>query len=60
MPGKMTSNDPRLSRIPTGLPAGAVGKLFVCVVTPDEVALCLQRDGQDPLVSTVNLAKFMR
>jgi hypothetical protein len=60
VPGKMTSNDPRLSMVPTGLPAGAVGRLFVCVVTPDEVALCLQRDGQDPLVSTVNLAKFMR
>jgi hypothetical protein len=60
VPGKMTSNDPRLSMIPTGLPAGAVGRLFVCVVTPDEVALCLQREGQEPLVSTVNLAKFMR
>lgn len=60
VPGKMTSNDPRISMIPTGLPAGSVGKLFVCVVTPDEVALCLQRDGAEPLVSTVNLAKYMR
>lgn len=60
VPGKMTSNDPRLSLIPTGLPAGAMGRLFVCVVTPDEVALFLQRDGQEPLLSTVNLAKFMR
>lgn len=60
VPGKMTSNDPRLSMIPTGLPAGAVGRLFVCVVRPDEVALFLQRDGQEPLLSAVNLAKFMR
>jgi hypothetical protein len=60
VPGKMTSNDPRISMIPTGLPVGAVGKLFVCVVTPDEVALCLQREGQEPLVSTVNLGKYMR
>jgi hypothetical protein len=56
----MTSSDPRISLVPTGLPAGAVGKLFVCVVRPDEVALCLQREGQEPLVSTVNLAKLMR
>lgn len=60
VPGKMTSNDPRVSMVPTGLPAGAVGKLFVCVVSPEEVALCLQRDAEDPLCSTVNLAKFMR
>jgi hypothetical protein len=60
VPGKMTSSDPRISLVPTGLPAGAVGKLFVCVVRPDEVALCLQREGQEPLVSTVNLAKLMR
>lgn len=60
IPGKMTSNDPRISMVPTGLPAGSVGKLFVCVVSPEEVALCLQREGSDPLCSTVNLAKYMR
>ncbi len=60
VPGKMTSNDPRISMVPTGLPAGSVGKLFVCVVSPEEVALCLQREGADPLCSAVNLAKFMR
>lgn len=59
VPNKMTSNDPRISMIPTGLPSGAVGRLYVCVVTPDEVALCLQREGQEPLLSTVNLAKYM-
>ncbi|MDI1435345.1 hypothetical protein [Polyangium sorediatum] len=59
-PGKMTSNDPRVSMIPTGLAAGIVGRLFVCVSGPDELTLALQRDGQDPLVTTLNLAKYMR
>ncbi|MDI3292005.1 hypothetical protein [Polyangium sp. 15x6] len=58
--GKMTSNDPRVSMIPTGLAAGLVGRLFVCVSGPDELTLALQRDGQDPLVTTLNLAKYMR
>jgi hypothetical protein len=57
--GKMTSSDPRLSLIPTGLPPGIVGRLHVCVVTPEEVALMLQREGQDPLCVLLNLQKFM-
>ncbi len=59
LPGKMTSSDPRVSLIPTGLPPGIVGRLFVCVVTPEEVALMLQREGQDPLCVMLNLQKFM-
>lgn len=58
-PGKMTSNDPRLSIVPTGLPQTASGRLFVCVVTPDELALRLERDGEEPLHVSLNLAKFM-
>jgi hypothetical protein len=59
LPGKMTSSDPRLSLIPTGLPPGMVGRLHVCVVTPEEIALMLQRDGQDPVCVKLNLQKFM-
>jgi hypothetical protein len=58
--GKMTSNDPRVFLVPTGLPAGVVGRLFVCVTAPEEVAVHLERDGQEPLRTTINLAKFMR
>ncbi len=58
--GKMTSNDPRVFLIPTGLPAGVIGRLFVCVTAPEEIALHLTRDGADPLDTTINLAKFMR
>ena len=58
--GKMTSNDPRVFLIPTGLPAGVIGRLFVCVVAPEEIALHLERDGAEPLNTTINLAKFMR
>ncbi|MBK8251694.1 MAG: hypothetical protein IPK82_03390 [Polyangiaceae bacterium] len=60
VPGKMTSNDPRVFLVPTGLPTGVVGRLFVCVTAPEEVALHLERDGQEPLRNTINLAKFMR
>jgi len=56
--GKMTSSDPRLLLVPTGLPPGLVGRLFVCVVTPEEIAVMLQCDGQDPICVTLNLQKF--
>lgn len=59
VPGKMTSSDPRISLIPTGLPPGIVGRLFVCVVTPEEIAVMLQREGQEPLAVMLNLQKFM-
>jgi hypothetical protein len=59
VPGKMTSSDPRLSLIPTGLPPGIVGRLYVCVVTPEEVALMLQREGDEPLCVKLNLQKFL-
>lgn len=55
-PAAMTSNDPRLLRVPTGLPPGSSGRLYVCVVKPDEVALLLQREGQEPLTALLNLA----
>lgn len=58
--GKMTSNDPRVFLVPTGLPPGFIGKLFVCVTAPEEVAVHLERDGAEPLRATINLAKFMR
>ena len=59
VPGKMTSNDSRLSIVPTGLPVNAIGRLFVCVSAPDELALRLEREGSEPLLLTLNLAKFM-
>ncbi len=59
VPGTMTSNDPRLSLVPTGLPPGAQGKLYVCVVSPEEIALHLEREGAEPLKTTLNLAKYM-
>jgi len=60
IPGKMTSSDPRVSLVPTGLPPGLVGRLFVCVSGTDELTLALQRDGEEPVVATCNLAKSMR
>ncbi len=58
--GKMTSSDPRLVLVPTGLPAGSVGRLYVCVAAPDEVVVHLEREGQPPLRSLVHLAQHMR
>ena len=60
VPNQMTSNDPRISLVPTGLPPGVIGRLFACVISPEEITLALQREGQEPLVATVNLAKYMR
>jgi hypothetical protein len=60
VPNQMTSNDPRISLVPTGLPPGVIGRLYACVISPEEVTLALQREGQEPLVATVNLAKYMR
>jgi hypothetical protein len=59
-PNKMTSSDPRLVLVPTGLPPGAVGRLYVCVASPDEVVLHLEREGQEPARSLVNVAKLTR
>jgi hypothetical protein len=58
--GKMTSSDPRLSIVPTGLPAGERGRLRVCVIAPEEVILRLEREGQGAVESRVNFAKFLR
>lgn len=72
VPGKMTSNDPRVFLVPTGLPPGQVGRLFVAVVAPDEVVLCLDRSkpgaapgaavdpNEEPLITQLNLAKALR
>ncbi len=60
VPNQMTSNDPRISLVPTGLAPGVIGRLFACVTSPEEVTLALQREGQEPLVAVVNLAKYMR
>jgi hypothetical protein len=59
VPGKMTSSDPRVALIPTGLPPGLVGRLHVCVVKPEEIALLLQRDGQEPISVLLNLQSIM-
>ncbi|HSO00085.1 MAG TPA: hypothetical protein VLS89_17450, partial [Candidatus Nanopelagicales bacterium] len=59
-PSKMTSSDPRLVLVPTGLPPGAVGRLHVCVASPDEVVLHLELEGQEPARSLVNLTKLTR
>jgi len=61
-PGKMTSNDPRVFLVPTGLPPGQVGRLFVAVTAPDEVVLCLDRSPQEPepLVASLSLSKALR
>jgi hypothetical protein len=58
--GKMTSSDPRIVLVPTGLPPGAVGKLSACVVSPEEVALRLDVAGAEPVIVPVNLSKYMR
>jgi hypothetical protein len=58
-PGTMTSKDPRLSIVPTNLPIEASGRLYVCVVAPDEVLLHLDRREEEPLRTTLNLAKYM-
>jgi hypothetical protein len=60
VPNQMTSNDPRISLIPTGLPAGELGRLFVCVSAPEEIALLLQREGKEPMITMINLGKYMR
>jgi hypothetical protein len=61
-PGKMTSNDPRVFLVPTGLPPGHVGKLKVAVVSPDEIAVWLDTGdaSHPPLVSTVKLSQALR
>lgn len=59
-PGRMTSSDPRIVLVPTGLPPGAIGTLYACVAAPEEIVLLLEREGQEPLRATVNLAKHMR
>lgn len=64
VPGKMTSNDPRVFLVPTGLPPGQVGRLFVAVTAPDEIVLCLDRANPgaetEPLVAQLSLSKALR
>ncbi|NUP11712.1 MAG: hypothetical protein HOW73_37170 [Polyangiaceae bacterium] len=65
VPGKMTSNDPRVFLVPTTLPPGQVGRLYVAVTAPDEVVLCLDRSttgdaAAEPLVAQLNLTKALR
>lgn len=64
VPGKMTSNDPRVFLVPTGLPPGQVGRLYVAVVAPDEIVLCLDRATPDasgePIVAQLSLTKALR
>ena len=61
-PGKMTSNDPRVFLVPTGLPPGHVGKLMVAVVSPDEVVVWLDtgETTADPLVAHLRLSQALR
>jgi hypothetical protein len=56
----MSSSDPRLLTIPTGLPAGSSGRLYVCVVTPSKIALHLAlADGQNHVRTEINLAPYL-
>jgi hypothetical protein len=58
--GKMSSSDPRLLTIPTGLPVGSSGRLYVCVVSPSKIALHLAlADGQNHVRTEVNLAPYL-
>lgn len=59
-PGKMTSSDPRLMLVPTGFPPDARGRLRICVVSPDDIALVLDREGQPPLTNMLKLTKELR
>jgi hypothetical protein len=61
-PGKMTSNDPRVFLVPTGLPPGHVGKLKVAVIAPDEIAVWLDTGdaSHPPLVSRIKLSQALR
>jgi hypothetical protein len=59
-PGKMTSSDPRLMLVPTGFPPDARGRLRVGVVSPDDIALVLERDGEPPLTNMLKLTKELR
>ena len=60
-PGKMTSSDPRLMLVPTGFPPDAKGRLRVCVMSPDDIALVLDRgNGEPPLTNTLKLTKELR
>ena len=58
-PGKMTSHDFRIFTVPTGLPLESRGRLKVCVAGPEQLGLWLERDGQSPLRTTLNLAKYI-
>ncbi len=58
-PGKMTSGDGRLMLLPTGLPSGEKGRLRVCVVSPDEILLSLERDGHEPSRRALRLSKAL-
>ncbi len=57
--GRMTANDPRLTIVPTGLPREASGRLRVCVTAPEELALVLERPGEEPATALLNLARFI-
>jgi hypothetical protein len=58
--GRMTSNDPRLLTIPTGLPPGVTGRLYVCVTSPTRIGLHLALpDGQNFVRSELNLAPYL-
>ncbi|MCC6646921.1 MAG: hypothetical protein IT374_15275 [Polyangiaceae bacterium] len=59
-PGKMTSSDPRVSFVPTGLAPGEKGRLFVQVTAPEEIALRLDRPGDEPRTARLNLAQYLR
>jgi hypothetical protein len=58
-PTKMTSNDPRLLTIPTGLSPGTSGRLMVCVVSPTKIGLHLVIDGERFVRSELNLAPYL-
>jgi hypothetical protein len=46
--------------VPTGFPPDARGRLRVGVVSPDDIALVLERDGEPPLTNMLKLTKELR
>jgi hypothetical protein len=59
-PGKMTSSDPRLLTIPTGLPPGSSGRLYACATSPTKLSLHLASPEPDKFVRVeLNLAPYL-
>jgi hypothetical protein len=56
-PQKMTANDPRVLSVRPELP-DAPGRLYVCAVSPTEIAMHFVMEGDRVARSTLNLAQY--